>query len=422
MIPDEWSDAMDHVQVAIVGGGPAGAACAHLLGLDGVDVAVIDKAHFPRDKVCAGWITPQIIHTLQLDIDDYLHFPLPPRPDPLLSPSASFNPAASSSFPTWQPFTGFRVGVIGSSHALRVEFSRPVSYGIRRCEFDHYLLLRSQAKLHLGTPVRTIERVRNGWLINGSLLAEWLIGAGGHFCPVARFLKTQCGSTTPSSSPTVMAQEVEYPLPAPEQQNSTVQAECPELYFSADLCGYGWVVRKGNYLNVGIGREEETHLTIHLEQFLAYLRQQGRLNHEIPCSFKGHAYRLNKSGVPAEWPDKILLIGDAYGLAYPQSGEGIRPAVESGVLAAQALLEEGLNSPGKVRESYLSAIKDRLRAHTSASWLPASWRLRIGQMLLRSPLFVRHIVLERWFLHTHEPPLDSSLPGMILPKKGITSA
>ncbi len=47
--------------VLIVGGGPAGATCARQLTRAGLDVLVMDKQHFPRDKVCAGWITPAVV-------------------------------------------------------------------------------------------------------------------------------------------------------------------------------------------------------------------------------------------------------------------------------------------------------------------------------------------------------------------------
>ena len=51
---------MDSCDVLVVGGGPAGSACAWKLRQAGLDVIVMDRAAFPRDKVCAGWITPQV--------------------------------------------------------------------------------------------------------------------------------------------------------------------------------------------------------------------------------------------------------------------------------------------------------------------------------------------------------------------------
>ena len=62
---------METCDVLIVGGGPAGSSCARQLRLQGRDVMVMDKALFPRDKVCDGWITPAVVQALQLDTDDY---------------------------------------------------------------------------------------------------------------------------------------------------------------------------------------------------------------------------------------------------------------------------------------------------------------------------------------------------------------
>ncbi len=51
---------MQNCEVLIVGGGPAGSSCAARLIQAGVDVLVIDRKTFPRDKTCAGWVTPQV--------------------------------------------------------------------------------------------------------------------------------------------------------------------------------------------------------------------------------------------------------------------------------------------------------------------------------------------------------------------------
>jgi flavin-dependent dehydrogenase len=118
---------MDTCDVLIAGGGPAGSTCAWALCQAGLDVVVMDRATFPRDKVCAGWITPHVLRDLRLDAHEYQ----PGR--------------------TFQPFTGFRVGVIGRNGDVDVAYDHPVSFGIRRCEFDEFLLRRSGARLRLAT-------------------------------------------------------------------------------------------------------------------------------------------------------------------------------------------------------------------------------------------------------------------------------
>ena len=60
---------METCDALIVGGGPAGSSCAWKLHQHGMDVMVLDKAFFPRNKVCAGSITPAVVHALQLDTE-----------------------------------------------------------------------------------------------------------------------------------------------------------------------------------------------------------------------------------------------------------------------------------------------------------------------------------------------------------------
>jgi flavin-dependent dehydrogenase len=63
---------MDTCDVLIVGGGPAGAACAWRLRDSGLRVTILDKATFPRDKVCGGWITPAVLEELKIQPDEYV--------------------------------------------------------------------------------------------------------------------------------------------------------------------------------------------------------------------------------------------------------------------------------------------------------------------------------------------------------------
>jgi long-chain acyl-CoA synthetase len=62
---------IDTCDVAIVGGGPAGSSCAWKLRESGLDVVIIDRVIFSRDNVCAGWITPQVLHDLRIDRGNY---------------------------------------------------------------------------------------------------------------------------------------------------------------------------------------------------------------------------------------------------------------------------------------------------------------------------------------------------------------
>jgi flavin-dependent dehydrogenase len=373
---------MQRCDVAVVGGGPAGSSCAARLVRAGLDVVVVDKARFPRDKVCAGWITPAVLDLLELDL-------------------ASYRRCGHVA----EPITGFVLGLIDGGRT-QVAYDTAVSYGIRRCEFDDYLLQRSGARLLTGEAVRSLRRLEDGWLLNDTLHARLLVGAGGHFCPVARHLGAEVGDLPGA----VAAQELEFVLSAAQRGSAQVAPGVPELYFCPDLKGYGWALVKGDVLNVGLGREDRHRLGDHLVAFVAFLKRTGRIPADLPDRFHGHAYLLYGRHAPRRVvDDRVLLVGDAAGLAYPQSGEGIRPAVESGILAAEALLDAGDELSREALLPYARALVGRFGEPTTTQWLPAALQRRLAGSLVPQPWFARHVVLDRWFLHRHQPPLAATV-------------
>lgn len=378
--------------IVIVGGGPAGSTCAGRLRAAGLNVLVIDRRSFPRDKTCAGWVTPQVFETLGVDPEAYAHEP------PLVEDaSACVGPR------TLQPITGFKTGLIGGD-PIETHYGRTVSYGIRRCEFDHYLLVRSGAETRLGTPFRTCVARDGEWIINDELRSRLLIGAGGHFCPVARLQ----GARALTRASVVAAQEIEFAPATADLDRCTARGDVPELYFCADLKGYGWCFRKGDYLNIGLGRVDGERVAEHVAGFCEYLREIGTLACELPKNFHGHAYQLYERTEPRLVDDRVLLIGDAAGLAYPQSGEGIRPAVESSIFAADAVIAARGEYSAAGLQGYAFAIRERFgapRQRTSADWLPASWLRFAAERLMSNRVFTRKVVIDRWFLHTQQAAL-----------------
>jgi geranylgeranyl reductase family protein len=359
---------MKSCDVLVVGGGPAGSSCAGALRAAGLDTLVLDKGVFPRDKACAGWVTPAVWETLGVAPADY------------------------ATDHTLQPIRGFRTGVIGGA-SLETRYEAPVSYGIRRCEFDDYLLRRSAATVRHGTLVTSVRRARSEWIINDLFRTPLLIGAGGHFCPVAHALEEH----TPKSS-VVVAQELEFPMDARQQRDCKIATDVPELYFSKDLKGYGWCVRKENYLNIGLGRRDTTGLAKHLREFTAFLSDTKRTPSDLPSRWRGHAYLLYEKTRRRAVHDGALLIGDAAGLAAAASGEGIRPAVESGLLAAEAVLAADGSYQRDGLSSFLSGLVKRLgRPHRRVA-LPVALTTFLGSRLMHSPWFVRRVLLDQWFL------------------------
>jgi menaquinone-9 beta-reductase len=375
---------MQQWDVIVVGGGPAGSTCARRLVDAGAKVCIVDAARFPRDKVCAGWITPQVVRALQLDVEAYRR-------------GRSF-----------QPITGFRVGSIGRRDAVSVPFGTEVSAGIRRCEFDEYLLVRSGAHLQCGAAVRSLRREHGAWVVNDQWSAPVLIGAGGSGCPVSRMLN----GPVARGGPLVVAREAEFTLPAGTRRSCAVEPGVAEIYFTPDLVGYGWCVRKGDMLNIGIGRLDRRLNRGDVEAFAAFARQSRGVDAPGLASWRGHAYLAGAPRTQARTSDGVLLIGDAAGLASDRSGEGIGPAIESALMAASVIADAGADFGQARLARYDALVADRWQRpdpwSAIAGALPAAVVRPVVAPLLRTRAFVEGVVLNRWFLHANEPQWNAA--------------
>lgn len=373
---------METFDILIVGGGPAGSTLAYSLHGCGLRIGILDKQTFPRQKVCAGWVTPEVMRLLNIDLDDY------------------------ASGRVLQKISGFRISQLGQRQVESHYPGAPVSYGIRRIEFDDYLLQRCGAELLLGESFNDMVRDGDAWLVNDHYRARLVVGAGGHFCPVARAIGAKGVSEL-----AVAAQEVEYRMSAAEKAACSIREDVPELFFTPDLAGYGWIFRKGDFLNIGLGREDKNKLSGHVQRFCDYLSGQHKLPGEITDKFNGHAYLLYPHAVRHMIADNVLLIGDAAGFAYPQSGEGIRPAVESAILAGDVIR----GCAGDYSKARLQAYNDlivkrfgeRQPAPRLLERLPLPVKQFFARWLLKTRWFTRNVVTDQWFLQARQPPLHA---------------
>jgi len=374
---------MESTDVLIVGGGPAGSTTAWQLRRRGADVVVWDRKPFPRDKICAGWITPHVVAALQLDLADY---------------------AAGGR--TCQPIRGFQVSRQGDREA-RVRYPDVVSYGIRRCEFDHYLLARAGGRQRLGESVHSLERRDGVWIVNDAVRAPILIGAGGHFCPVAQRLGARLGH----DEPIIAAQEAEFAV-APGDGAYRIEPDLPEIFFTRDLKGYGWVFRKGDHINIGLGRQGNEKLADHVGAFVDWLAARGTVPATLGGKLHGHPYLLYGQAPRPLSGEGALLVGDAAGLAYAKSGEGIRPAVESALLAARTVADAGGGLDAAARDGYERAVVERFGPRQTPTGLldllPHGLLAGLAGRLFGRRWFARRVVLDDWFFHAAQAPLAAT--------------
>lgn len=286
--------------VIVVGGGPAGSSAAWKLRQAGADVLVLDREAFPRLKLCAGWITPEVVRDLQMDPASYPH-----------------------------RFLSFRKLHF---HLKGLHMPLPcVQHSIRRFELDDWLLKRSGAEL-VQHAVREIVREGDGFVIDGEYRCRHLVGAGGTSCPVYRQLFRDAMPRERALQTVTL--ELEFPF-------EWRDPDCHLWFFERGLPGYSWYVPKERgWLNVGVGgmaqrlKQRGEDIWQHWQTFAADLRR--RFDITLPADPTGYSYYL-RGPLPLSRSGNAYLTGDAAGLATRDLCEGIGPAVRSGILAASAI-------------------------------------------------------------------------------------
>jgi flavin-dependent dehydrogenase len=192
---------------------------------------------------------------------------------------------------------------------------------------------------------------------------------------------------------------VEFRLTPAQQEQCRVAADTPELYLCGDLRGYGWCFRKGDRLNIGLGRQDPHELPRHARTFLEDLVASGIVPPDTPTAWKGHAYLLRDRSPRRVIDTGALLVGDAAGLAAAISGEGIRPAVESGLAAARVIVDARGRYDRDRLGAYEAWLNQRFpRRGRALSLVPESLTTALVGGLLGTAWFTRRVLLERWFL------------------------
>jgi len=291
---------MRSCDVIVVGGGPAGSAAAERLKQGGADVLVLDREDFPRHKLCAGWITPEVVGDLGLDAAAYPH-----------------------------GFLSFR-----RLHFYLKRLHLPVpclQHSIRRFEFDAWMLRRSGAEV-VRHAVKDIRADGGYYEIDAAYRCRYLIGAAGTACPVHRLLFR--GAPRDRALQTVTL-ELEFPF-------EWRDPDCRLWFFESGLPGYSWYVPKANvWLNVGIGamaqrlKQRGEDIWQHWNAFAAKLEQ--RLGKPLPRAPTGYSYYVRGKAAAARIGN-AFLAGDSAGLATRDLCEGIGPAIRSGRRAAESIL------------------------------------------------------------------------------------
>jgi len=292
-----------HDDVLIVGAGPAGSYLGYLLARQGLRVRLLDKADFPREKVCGGGLSHKTITFLPWDLSA------------VVSRRIRGALLTYGNRDTVVKDLGERAGAV-TVRAVFDDFLRrqAIDAGVR---FSGRTAFR---RLTAGPDGASVETSR------GTFRARFVAGADGVFSEVRRAV---FGRDTVAYVPAVEAL-VEAGPDAVERFGDRVLFD-----FGAVPRGYGWIFPKEDHLNVGVfSPYPRRSIKGDLEAFMALygaLRSPRRVRHlgfSIPVRNRAAAFERGP----------VLLVGDAGGFAESFYGEGIYYALRSARCAADAIV------------------------------------------------------------------------------------
>ena len=354
-----------HADVIVVGAGPAGASAAYHLAEAGVDVLVLEKSAFPRDKICGDGLTPRAVRQLVamgIDLDG----------------------------PGWMRNKGLRI--VGAGHRLELpwpDLATFPAYGLVRTRTDLDEVLARHAEK---AGARLLERTA----VTGPVLDERTGRVTGvtakpvdekgrkagdevtYTAPVviacdgvSARLAIALGLERRENRPMGVAVRAYYETPRHDDpwMESWLELWDGEPNRSNLLPGYGWIFGVGDgTANVGLGilNTSKAFRTVDykdvLRRWLAQTPQEWGFRDENLVGRIGSAALPMGFNRKPHYTRGVLLSGDSGGMVNPFNGEGIDYALESGHLAAETVVQALARPEGPARERVLGGYASALDA------------------------------------------------------------
>ncbi len=313
---------MQHYDAVIVGAGPAGSTSAYYMARSGLKVCLLDRAVFPREKVCGGGLCS---HIRKFDYIDESYFGTYSSTATIYSPSLKYG----------------------------VDYcpDKDIIYQTDRRAFDYHLCLKAKEQGAHFFEYQKVEHIakddKNVHVYTGDnkYTARVLIGAAGVFCPAALYLRKNY--RLPASwkrSQLAFCLVADIPLGRSEVLKRYKGTKNSVLFFLKNVHGgYAWVFPKEESVNIGLGSYVEimksygSHKAFN--EFVDILCQMEYLPQKLPCfDIKGGILPFC-GPLSRVYADSMLLAGDSAGFVSPLSGEGIFYAMDSGRIAGEVVKE-----------------------------------------------------------------------------------
>jgi geranylgeranyl reductase family protein len=365
--------------VIVVGAGPAGSTTAFHLASAGLDVLLLEKATFPREKVCGDGLTPRAVKSLvAMGID-------------------------TSEQAGWTRNRGLRI----QGGGLRLELPWPElasypDFGLvrPRTDFDELLARQAQkagARLHEATTVTgPVIDERTGHVVGVTArtgdrsappvtyTAPLVVAADGNSARLALSL----GIERRENRPMGVAVRRYYTSPRTHDDFLESHLELREKAGAGRtgrlLPGYGWIFGMGDgTVNVGLGMLnttaafQQTDYRDLLTRWLGALPAEwGFAEQNATGPVRGSALPMGFNRTP-HYSRGVLLVGDAAGAVNPFNGEGIAYAMESGELAADVITQALARAEGAGRELVLASYPGRMQEIYGGYYTLGRWFVQL---------------------------------------------
>ncbi len=352
----------DDADVIVVGAGPGGAGTAYWCAQAGLEVLLLDKAQFPREKVCGDGLTPRAVAEL-------VRMGLP------------IHQADG-----WIRNRGLRV--YGGGHVVELpwpEMSSYPSYGMARARtsLDQMLVEHARAagakvveRTAVTGPVRdehtgrvvgvSAREAGNRSAEERTYRARVVVAADG----VSSRLATALGRTPRTDRPMGVAVRTYFrsPLHDDPWMISHLELWDGEPNRSALMPGYGWIFPLGDgTVNVGLGSVSSTSAATKVDYRDLFARWTAHAPAEWGLTpdrqlgpVRGAALPMGFNRQPL-YADGMVLVGDAGGMVSPFNGEGIAYALQAGRVAADTVAQSLARSSRAGQERALATYQSRMK-------------------------------------------------------------
>ena len=322
--------------VIIVGGGPAGSTAAYLLKKKyNIEVLLIDKHHFPREKLCGGLITYKTVRLLEELFDEHVS-------DLVKNGVINYQTNIYKLF--------YR------THLLHDGMSKWPFYFVKRSVYDLFLLDKAKhagVEVIEGKSVKKYDSMNNQVFLEGdrSFTAKYLIGADG----AHSIIRKQLLKNNPDKNRWMknLATAFEFSI---DRTAELKGYNYPAIYFGYLRYGYCWIFPNAERILYGIGGFNTGSYEIRTS-FQLFLTDS-----HFP---QINVSRVKSSFIPLGYFHQIpaasdtALIGDAGGFVNPFTGEGIYYAQRSGAIAAEAI-NQALHHAKSFRNTYVQLLNSRI--------------------------------------------------------------